>query len=110
MTTAEDGFHAFVAGARGVVGVLRADEPDRALSLASAAVGAGLRCVDITWTTPGAASVVAATQVRDDLDAGALLVGAGSVFADSPEATRERVRSVMAELGADDRSGPCAAS
>jgi 2-dehydro-3-deoxyphosphogluconate aldolase / (4S)-4-hydroxy-2-oxoglutarate aldolase len=70
---------------RGVVGVLRSDDATRATALAEAAVGAGLACVEVTWTTPGASDVVRGLRERHP----ALLVGAGSVFTDD-QATNAR--------------------
>jgi 2-dehydro-3-deoxyphosphogluconate aldolase / (4S)-4-hydroxy-2-oxoglutarate aldolase len=60
----------------GVVGVLRSASAAHALVIADAAAEAGLACIEITWTTPGAADVVRALRERRP----ELLVGAGSIF------------------------------
>jgi 2-dehydro-3-deoxyphosphogluconate aldolase / (4S)-4-hydroxy-2-oxoglutarate aldolase len=67
---------------RGVVGVLRSDDAARATAQAEAAIDAGLACVEITWTTPGAADVVRDLRERHPR----LLLGAGSVFDDEQAA------------------------
>ncbi len=67
----------------GVVGVLRSDDPARAIDLSEAAISAGLACIEITWTTPGAAGVVRTLRERHP----GLLIGAGSVFDDDDVAS-----------------------
>jgi 2-dehydro-3-deoxyphosphogluconate aldolase/(4S)-4-hydroxy-2-oxoglutarate aldolase len=69
----------------GVVGVLRAKDSGRALELAATAIEAGLSSVEVTFTTPDAAKVIAGLATRYP----ALLVGAGTVL--EPEQAEEAV-------------------
>jgi len=63
-------------GAVGVVAVIRSPSYDDALDVSRILVTAGIRAVEITWTTPAAAAVV--TALRDELPPDVLL-GAGSL-------------------------------
>lgn len=92
----------------GVVAVLRADAPDRLEDAASALVGAGVLCLELTMTTPGAlewlsrlqrglpneavlgmGSVTTAEEARQAIDAGARFIVSPGVCPDVVAATIE---------------------
>ena len=58
------------------VAVVRAHDADEALQKVDALAAAGLRAIELTFTTPGAAAAIAAA--RDRIDPGVLL-GAGTI-------------------------------
>ena len=70
-----------------VVGVLRADDPTRALELARAALRGGLRALEVTCTVPDAARVIATLR----LEGSSCLIGAGTVL--SAAQAREVIRA-----------------
>lgn len=72
-----------------VVGVLRARSVEDALERSARAVAAGLRCVEVTFTTPGAAAAIRKLAARHP----SVLVGAGTVLS-------ERQASAAAAAGA----------
>jgi 2-dehydro-3-deoxyphosphogluconate aldolase/(4S)-4-hydroxy-2-oxoglutarate aldolase len=61
----------------GVAAILRADRPDHLEDVAHELVAAGIRCLELTVTTPGALEMLA--RLRCGLDAGVAL-GMGSVL------------------------------
>lgn len=69
-----DAFVERVSG--GIVGVLRSSSLEQARVLAEAAISAGLACIEITWTTPGAQVLIHELRQRHS----DLLIGAGSLF------------------------------
>lgn len=69
-----DAFVERVSG--GIVGVLRSSSLEQARVLAEAAISAGLSCIEITWTTPGAEVLIHELRQRYS----DLLIGAGSLF------------------------------
>lgn len=68
-----------------VVGVLRADSAKDALAKAEGAVAAGLAAIEVTFTVPGAASVMAGLREKHP----EVIVGAGTVL--TPSQAREAV-------------------
>lgn len=93
-----------------VVAVVRAPDPDSALAGVRALVAGGVRAVEVTYSTPDAAAVIAQLrrEVGDDVVVGAGTVtsaeqaaesvAAGSEFLVSP-GTTERVAAAMRETG-----------
>jgi 2-dehydro-3-deoxyphosphogluconate aldolase / (4S)-4-hydroxy-2-oxoglutarate aldolase len=93
-----------------VVAVVRAPDPDSALTGIGALVAGGVRAVEVTYSTPNAAAVIA--QLRRDLGEG-VVVGAGTVTSGEQAAesaaagaeflvspgTTERVAAAMRETG-----------
>jgi 2-dehydro-3-deoxyphosphogluconate aldolase/(4S)-4-hydroxy-2-oxoglutarate aldolase len=71
--------------ALGVVGVLRANDSGQAVAAAERAIAAGLRCVEVTFTIPGAAEVISGLAGRHP----DVLIGAGTVLV--PEQAEEAV-------------------
>ena len=78
-----------------VVGVLRGDDPTRAIELARAAIRGGLRALEVTCTVPDAAGVIRALRLEGtgcSIGAGTVLsatqarevIGAGTDFLVSP--------------------------
>lgn len=65
--------------ARGVVGIVRATDPEDALARGRALVAAGLAVVEVSLTTPDAVSVIAALQETREARNGTAHVGAGTV-------------------------------
>lgn len=63
--------------AAGVVAVVRADDPQRAVEAASAAVRGGVRAIEITFTTPGVPEILHDLAERHGED---VLIGAGTVL------------------------------
>lgn len=59
-----------------VVGVLRSDDPTRALKLARAAMRGRLRALEVTCTVPNAAQVIATLRLEEP----SCLIGAGTVL------------------------------
>lgn len=64
--------------AGGVVAVVRASSEAQAVAIAEACVRGGVTAVEITFTVPGAAAVIAA--LADRFSASPLLIGAGTVL------------------------------
>ncbi|MGA2697408.1 MAG: bifunctional 2-keto-4-hydroxyglutarate aldolase/2-keto-3-deoxy-6-phosphogluconate aldolase [Terriglobales bacterium] len=62
----------------GVVAVVRAESPDEACRIADACAEGGIIAIEITFTVPGAVSVIE-TLARRDLS-GKMLIGAGTVL------------------------------
>jgi 2-dehydro-3-deoxyphosphogluconate aldolase/(4S)-4-hydroxy-2-oxoglutarate aldolase len=93
-----------------VVAVVRAPDPDSALAGIGALVAGGVRAVEVTYSTPDAASLI--TQLRRDLGDG-VVVGAGTVTSSEQAAesaaagaeflvspgTTDRVAAAMRETG-----------
>lgn len=88
-----------------VLGIVRAGDPDDAVMLARRLLGAGLRCVEVAFTTPRAAEairqvvamapegvVVGAGTVLDEADAAAA-VAAGAAFVVAPDLDEGVVRA-----------------
>lgn len=88
-----------------VLGIVRAGGPDEAVTLARRLLGAGLRCVEVAFTTPRAAealrtvtaeappgAVVGAGTVLDEADAAAA-VAAGARFLVAPDLDEGVVRA-----------------
>ena len=89
------GVEALVQVSRGLVGVLHSSDARVAVDDADAALRAGLAVVEVTWTTRGAAAVVAELHTRQP----EALIGAGSIF------TAEQAHEAL-EAGARFLVGP----
>jgi 2-dehydro-3-deoxyphosphogluconate aldolase/(4S)-4-hydroxy-2-oxoglutarate aldolase len=72
--------------ASGLVCVIRADSPDQAARIAEACALGGVAAVEITFTVPGAASVIEHLAKKSP---GQILVGAGTVL--DPETARAAI-------------------
>ncbi len=70
--------------ASGLVAVVRAESSDQAARIAAACTGGGVGAIEITFTVPGAAAVIADLMKSDA--SRAILVGAGTVL--DPETAR----------------------
>jgi 2-dehydro-3-deoxyphosphogluconate aldolase/(4S)-4-hydroxy-2-oxoglutarate aldolase len=70
--------------ASGLVAVVRAQNSDQAARIAAACIGGGVGAIEITFTVPGAAAVIADLAKSDA--SRAILVGAGTVL--DPETAR----------------------
>jgi 2-dehydro-3-deoxyphosphogluconate aldolase / (4S)-4-hydroxy-2-oxoglutarate aldolase len=70
--------------ASGLVPVVRAESSDQAARIAAACIGGGVGAIEITFTVPGAAEVIADLAKSDA--SRAILVGAGTVL--DPETAR----------------------
>jgi len=68
----------------GLVAVVRADSADQAEKIAEALAAGGVAAVEITFTVPGAADVIAALAAT--YKAGEIIIGAGTVL--DPETAR----------------------
>jgi 2-dehydro-3-deoxyphosphogluconate aldolase/(4S)-4-hydroxy-2-oxoglutarate aldolase len=88
-----------------VLGIVRSGSPEEAVTLARRLLGAGLRCVEVTFTTPRAAealrevvaqapagAVVGAGTVLSEVDAAAA-VAAGARFLVAPDLDEDVVRA-----------------
>lgn len=70
--------------ASGLVAVVRAESSEQAARMAHACIGGGVGGIEVTFTVPGAAAVIADLAKSDA--AGAILIGAGTVL--DPETAR----------------------
>jgi 2-dehydro-3-deoxyphosphogluconate aldolase / (4S)-4-hydroxy-2-oxoglutarate aldolase len=70
--------------ASGLVAVVRAENSDQAARIATACIGGGVGAIEVTFTVPGAARVIAELAKSDA--SGAILIGAGTVL--DPETAR----------------------
>ena len=71
----------------GVVAVVRAENGEQALKIADACIQAGIAAIEITFTVPGAADVIA--QLAKAYTKGEVIVGAGTVL--DPETARAAI-------------------
>src|SRR6056297_760365 len=62
----------------GIVAVIRADNPEKALKIAEAVKTGGLTAIEITMTVPGAIDVI--KELADNYNKDEILIGAGSVL------------------------------
>jgi len=62
----------------GIVAVVRAEKPERALKIAEAIKKGGLKSIEITMTVPGAVDVI--KELASNYSSDEMLVGAGSVL------------------------------
>lgn len=82
----------------GLVAVVRAENPEKASRIADACAQGGVGAIEITFTVPGAAAVIAELVRRDA--ARDILIGAGTVL--DPETARAAILA-----GAQFVVGPC---
>ena len=73
--------------ASGLVAVVRAENSDQAARIAAACIGGGVGAIEITFTVPGAAAVIADLAKSDA--SRAILIGAGTVL--DPETARAAI-------------------
>lgn len=71
----------------GVVAVVRAENGEQALKIADACIQAGIAAIEITFTVPGAADVIA--QLSKAYAKGEVIIGAGTVL--DPETARAAI-------------------
>ena len=71
----------------GVVAVVRAENGEQALKIADACIQAGIAAIEITFTVPGAADVIA--QLSKAYTKGEVIIGAGTVL--DPETARAAI-------------------
>ncbi len=71
----------------GVVAVVRAENADQARKIADACIEAGIAAIEITFTVPGAADVIA--QLSKTYAKGEVIIGAGTVL--DPETARAAI-------------------
>lgn len=71
----------------GVVAVVRAENAEQAMKIADACIEAGIAAIEITFTVPGAADVIA--QLSKAYANGEVIIGAGTVL--DPETARAAI-------------------
>lgn len=71
----------------GVVAVVRAENADQARKIADACIEAGIAAIEITFTVPGAADVIA--ELSKTYAKGEVIIGAGTVL--DPETARAAI-------------------
>ncbi len=71
----------------GVVAVVRANSEKEAIDIATACTNGGVKAIEVTFTVPGADSVIKA--LKKEIPADKLIVGAGSVL--DPETARAAI-------------------
>lgn len=82
----------------GVVAVIRADNEEKAINIMDACVKAGITGIEITFTVPGAADIIASITKKYNLEE--VIIGAGTVL--DPETARTAILS-----GANFIVSPC---